>query len=90
MSTILRRCFRINFDAPQVHCVSWSRDGAFFASGGADKSVIIWQSSGEGLLKFAHSDSLQARLPDNHETARHILLVKREIELPCVFAFDCV
>ena len=49
----------------QVHCVSWSRDGAFFASGGADKSVIIWQSSGEGLLKFAHSDSVQARLPIN-------------------------
>ena len=47
----------------QVHCVSWSRDGAFFASGGADKSVIIWQnkqSNFEGLLKFAHNDSVQA------------------------------
>ncbi len=46
----------------QVHCVSWNRDGSFFASGGADKSVIIWQSSGEGLLKFSHSDSLQVML----------------------------
>ena len=47
----------------QVHCVSWSRDGAFFASGGADKSVIIWhnkQNNFEGLLKFAHNDSVQA------------------------------
>ena len=32
-----------------------------FASGGADKTVIIWTSRAEGVLRYQHSDSIQAR-----------------------------
>ena len=31
-----------------------------FASGGADKTVIIWTSRAEGVLRYSHSDSIQA------------------------------
>ena len=67
----------------QVHCVSWSKDGAFFASGGADKSVIIWQSSGEGLLKFSHSDSLQASVFGCFEFALGLKPRRRLRTTPC-------
>lgn len=43
-----------------VHCLSFTHDGTRFASGGADKSVIIWSASGQGLLKFTHSSTIQA------------------------------
>ncbi|CUG87361.1 WD40 repeat-containing protein, putative [Bodo saltans] len=43
-----------------VYCVSYSADGKRFASGGADKTVIIWTQKGEGILKYAHNDSIQA------------------------------
>ena len=34
--------------------------GSRFASGGADKTVIIWDAeSGEGVLKYTHNDSIQ-------------------------------
>ncbi|KAJ7520920.1 hypothetical protein O6H91_19G029500 [Diphasiastrum complanatum] len=42
-----------------VYCVAYSRDGKRFASGGADKSVIIWTQKAEGILKYNHSDSVQ-------------------------------
>ena len=30
-----------------------------FASGGADKAVIIWTSKAEGILKYLHQDTIQ-------------------------------
>ena len=32
-----------------------------FASGGADKCVIIWTSKLEGILKYSHNDAIQVR-----------------------------
>jgi intraflagellar transport protein 122 len=43
-----------------VYCLTYSSDGKRFASGGADKQVIIWTSKGDGILKFQHNDSIQA------------------------------
>lgn len=34
--------------------------GGGFASGGADKQVIIWNKDLEGILKFSHSDTIQS------------------------------
>nr|CAD7589738.1 unnamed protein product [Timema genevievae] len=42
-----------------VYCVCYARDGKRFASGSADKSVIVWTSKLEGVLKYSHSDALQ-------------------------------
>eukprot|EP00906_Rhabdomonas_costata_P031099 RCo043952 len=42
-----------------VYCVAYSRDGKRFASAGADKTVIIWTTKAEGILKYQHSDSIQ-------------------------------
>jgi WD40 repeat protein len=36
-----------------VYCLAYSRDGKMFASGGADKMVILWTSELEGFLKYA-------------------------------------
>lgn len=35
-----------------VYCVCYAKDGKRFASGSADKSVIIWTSKLEGILKY--------------------------------------
>ncbi|KAJ3255478.1 hypothetical protein HDU77_003673 [Chytriomyces hyalinus] len=43
-----------------VYTVDYSADGTRFASGGADKQVIIWSAKMEGILKYSHSDSIQA------------------------------
>lgn len=43
-----------------VYCVAWSADGKRFATGGADKTVYIWTASFEGILKFTHTESIQA------------------------------
>ncbi|KAG8465049.1 hypothetical protein KFE25_012412 [Diacronema lutheri] len=43
-----------------VHCVAYSADSKRFASGGADKQVIIWTSKAEGILKYAHTEPIQA------------------------------
>jgi hypothetical protein len=43
----------------QVYCVAYAFDGKRFASGGADKTIIIWSSKGEGKLKYNHNDSIQ-------------------------------
>lgn len=42
-----------------VYCVAYSRDSKKFASGSADKTVIIWSSKLEGILKYSHSDAVQ-------------------------------
>ncbi|KAK7605351.1 hypothetical protein V9T40_007209 [Parthenolecanium corni] len=42
-----------------VYCLSYCLDGTKFASGGADKTVIIWTSKLEALLKYPHSDAVQ-------------------------------
>ncbi|KAJ1564634.1 hypothetical protein HK096_007006, partial [Nowakowskiella sp. JEL0078] len=42
-----------------VFCLDYSADGKRFASGGADKQVIIWSDKLEGILKYSHNDSIQ-------------------------------
>lgn len=37
-----------------VLCVHYQKDGKKFASGGADKTVIIWSNKLEGLLKYTY------------------------------------
>lgn len=36
-----------------VYCVAYARDGKKFASGSADKTVIVWTNKLDGLLKFS-------------------------------------
>ncbi|CAC5401560.1 IFT122 [Mytilus coruscus] len=54
-----------------VYCVAYARDGKRFASGSADKSVIIWTSKLEGILKYTHNDAIQclAYNPVTHQLA---------------------
>ena len=42
-----------------VFTVSYSRDGKRFASGGADKTIIIWTAKAEGILKYCHNEAIQ-------------------------------
>ncbi|RDD42914.1 Intraflagellar transport protein 122-like protein [Trichoplax sp. H2] len=42
-----------------VYCVAYAGDGKRFASGGADKCVIIWTCKLEGILKYTHNDAIQ-------------------------------
>ncbi|KAL0902620.1 hypothetical protein ABMA27_000448 [Loxostege sticticalis] len=42
-----------------VHAVAYCSDGKKFASGSADKNVIIWTSKMEGVLKYSHGDGIQ-------------------------------
>eukprot|EP00743_Colponemidia_sp_Colp-15_P003978 GILK01004290.1.p1 GENE.GILK01004290.1~~GILK01004290.1.p1 ORF type:complete len:1251 (-),score=266.14 GILK01004290.1:264-4016(-) len=42
-----------------VYCVAYSKDGKRFASGGADKQVIIWTNKAEGILRYTHNDPIQ-------------------------------
>ncbi|XP_028174719.1 GTPase-activating protein CdGAPr-like [Ostrinia furnacalis] len=42
-----------------VHAVAYCSDGKKFASGSADKNVIIWTSKMEGVLKYSHGDAIQ-------------------------------
>eukprot|EP01147_Barroeca_monosierra_P010401 gene10401-2532_t len=44
-----------------VLCVAYSEDGSLFASGGADKMVIVWDGRTlSGQLKYSHNDTIQA------------------------------
>uniref|UniRef100_K1QVZ0 Intraflagellar transport protein 122 homolog n=1 Tax=Magallana gigas TaxID=29159 RepID=K1QVZ0_MAGGI len=54
-----------------VYCVCYAKDGKRFASGSADKSVIIWTSKLEGILKYTHNDAIQclAYNPVTHQLA---------------------
>ncbi|XP_052746621.1 intraflagellar transport protein 122 homolog [Bicyclus anynana] len=42
-----------------VYTVAYCMDGKKFASGSADKNVIIWTSKMEGILKYSHSEAIQ-------------------------------
>eukprot|EP00041_Stephanoeca_diplocostata_P034387 m.1171057 g.1171057 ORF g.1171057 m.1171057 type:complete len:1193 (+) comp24511_c0_seq1:191-3769(+) len=42
-----------------VYCVAYSQDGRRYASGAADKNVIIWNELYEGELQFSHNDAIQ-------------------------------
>jgi len=42
-----------------VYSVDFSFDGNRFASGGADNIVVIWKSTGQGMLKYNHTASIQ-------------------------------
>lgn len=35
-----------------IYCVAYANDGKKFASGGADKCVIVWTNKLDGLLKY--------------------------------------
>ncbi|XP_067012221.1 intraflagellar transport protein 122 homolog [Anabrus simplex] len=54
-----------------VYCVCYAKDGKRFASGSADKSVIIWTAKLEGVLKYSHNDAIQclAYNPISHHLA---------------------
>jgi len=52
-----------------VYCVDYSRDGKRFASGGADKTIIIWTDKAQGILKYSHNETIQ-RLAYNPVTAQ--------------------
>ena len=39
-----------------VYAVAYAANGKRFASGGADRTIIIWTSAGEGLLKYSHGE----------------------------------
>ncbi|XP_041348420.1 intraflagellar transport protein 122 homolog [Gigantopelta aegis] len=54
-----------------VYCVAYAKDGKRFASGSADKSVIIWTSKLEGILKYTHNDAIQCLSynPVSHQLA---------------------
>ncbi|KAG5489975.1 hypothetical protein JKF63_00094 [Porcisia hertigi] len=43
-----------------IHCVDYAGDGKRFSSGGADRTVILWSSKGEGIVKYQHKESIQA------------------------------
>ncbi|XP_014675394.1 PREDICTED: intraflagellar transport protein 122 homolog [Priapulus caudatus] len=54
-----------------VYAVAYAKDGKRFASGSADKSVIIWTNKLEGILKYSHNDPIQALAynPVTHQLA---------------------
>jgi intraflagellar transport protein 122 len=43
-----------------VFSVDYASDGKMFASGGADKTVVLWNTSFEGILKFTHAEQVQS------------------------------
>lgn len=42
-----------------LYCVAYAKDGKRFASGGEDKTIIIWTNKAEGILKYSHNDAIQ-------------------------------
>ena len=42
-----------------VNSVDFNFDGTRFASGGSDSVVVLWKSTGEGMLKYNHAGPIQ-------------------------------
>ena len=38
-----------------VYCLAYSKDGQRWASGSADRNVVVWSAEGVGLLKYSHN-----------------------------------
>ncbi|CAI4224555.1 unnamed protein product [Auanema sp. JU1783] len=53
----LMQCLKGHKEA--VYSVAWSADGEAFASGSADRTVIIWTNKHEGTLKYNHAEAVQ-------------------------------
>ncbi|CAL2039674.1 unnamed protein product [Caenorhabditis brenneri] len=45
-----------------VYTVAWAHDGEMFASGGADRVVILWNEKHEGTLRYSHTDVIQCMM----------------------------
>lgn len=43
-----------------IYAIDYSPDGKRFASGGADRQVIVWHSGMEGIVKYQHAEPIQA------------------------------
>ena len=43
-----------------IYAAAYARDGQRFATGGADKTVIVWSRECVGLLKFSHTSPVNA------------------------------
>jgi len=54
-----------------VYCLAYQSDGKRFASGAADKRVIIWTEDLNAILNYSHTDAIQclAFNPINHTLA---------------------
>ena len=53
-----------------LYCFFFSVSLFRFASGGADKCVIVWTSKLEGILKYSHNDAIQVRRERERERER--------------------
>lgn len=43
----------------QIQSLSYSFDGCYFASGGADRFVLVWTSMGKIIQRYSHDDSVR-------------------------------
>jgi hypothetical protein len=43
----------------QIQSLSYAVDGCYFASGGADRCVLVWTSMGKIIQRYSHDDSVR-------------------------------